>query len=83
MIVEIMIVEIIFLTFFSGVIVCLINCFTNSNGLEFVNPIYLYTKFKVNWFGAGLIAIVFNILCFPFSCCYWLYKLCTVGRKDE
>jgi hypothetical protein len=66
-------------TFFT----CLIGCFTNAEGLEFVNPIWLYKKYKVNWFGAGLITILFNILSLPFAFCYWFYKLCTVGRKDN
>lgn len=69
------------LALLDGIIVCVIAGLTNSDGLEFVNPIWLYKKYKVNWFGAILIAILFNILCFPLSICYWLYKLCTVGRK--
>lgn len=76
-----MIVEMILLTLLSGVIMCFIGGVTSSEGLEFVNPIWLYKKYKVNWFGAILIAISFNILCLPFACCYWLYKLCTIGRK--
>ena len=63
-----------------GVITCLIGGFTDSDGLEFVNPCWLYRKYKINWFGAGLIAIIFNILTFPFALIYWLYKLCIVGR---
>lgn len=69
------------LVLIGGTIACLISGLTNSVGLEFVNPIWLYKKYKVNRFGAILIAILFNILCFPLSICYWLYKLCTVGRK--
>lgn len=66
---------------FAGLFVCWLSDFTDSEGLEFVNPIWLYKKYKVNWFGAGVITIIFNILCLPFSCCYWFCKLCTVGRK--
>lgn len=78
-----MILTMVLLLFLSGLIVCIICDSTNVYGLEFVNPIYLYKKYKVNWFGAVLITILFNILCLPFACCYWIYKLCTVGRKDE
>ena len=69
------------LVLIGGEISCVISEFTNSDGFEFVNPIWLYKKYKVNRFGSILIALLFNILCFPFSICYWLYKLCTVGRK--
>ena len=64
-----------------AMIVCLIGAFSNSEGVEFVNPTWLYKRYKVNWFGSIFIAILFNILCFPFSICYWFYKLCTVERK--
>lgn len=47
---------------------------------SFVNPVIIYKNIKVNWFGAILISIIFNIL-FPIaSIPYWIYKLCTVGR---
>lgn len=76
-----MVADIMLLILFDGLIVCFIINLTGSEGLEFVNPIWLYKKYKVNWFGVGVIAIVFNILCLPFACCYWFCKLCTVGRK--
>ena len=69
------------LAFFSILSTCFIGASICSDGLEFVNPIWLHKRFKVNWFGAIFIAILFNILCTIFSCCYWFYKLCTVGRK--
>ena len=48
---------------------------------NFFNPFVIYKKRKVNWFGALLIAIIFNIM-FPFvALLYWIYKICTVGRK--
>jgi hypothetical protein len=53
----------------------------DSCGFEFVNPIFLYNRFKVNWFGAFFLAIIFNLLTFPFAIVYWIYKICTVGRK--
>ena len=53
----------------------------NTDGFEFVNPIWIYKRFKVNWFGTIFLMIVFNILALPFAIGYWFYKLCTVGRN--
>lgn len=50
-------------------------------GFAICNPKFIYKKVKVNWFGAILLALVANICLFPCTACYWLYKLCTVGRK--
>lgn len=52
-----------------------------SHGWEFVNPIYIHKCNHVNWFGAFLVALLYNFLCPIGSICYWVYKLCTVGRK--
>lgn len=53
----------------------------NDVGLVWLNPKWVYDNVKVNWFGAGFLAFVGNALFIPFSVCYWLYKLCTVGRN--
>ena len=45
------------------------------------NPFGVYDKIKVNWFGAWLIAIVVNVLLPCIAIPYWIYKLCTVGRR--
>ena len=50
-------------------------------GFAWLNPSWLYRNIKVNWFGAALIAFVANIALPVISLCYWLYKLCTVGRR--
>ena len=50
--------------------------------LSFVNPIVIYTNIKVNWFGAICITIIVNTIFMPIAIIYWLYKICTVGRKD-
>lgn len=52
-----------------------------ANGWEFVNPVHIYKYNKVNWFGAIVVALIYNALCPIGSVCYWFYKLCTVGRK--
>jgi hypothetical protein len=52
-----------------------------SEGFEFVNPLFVYKHNKVNWFGALIIALFYSALCPIGAICYWLYKICTIGRK--
>ena len=68
-----------------GAILCIIWIANKyANGWELCNPYWIYQYHKsVNWFGAIILALVFNLLCPPISIGYWFYKLCTVGRKDE
>lgn len=47
---------------------------------SFVNPVVIYDKIKVNWFGAWLLAVVCNICLPAIAIPYWIYKVCTVGR---
>ena len=51
------------------------------NDLSFMNPIKIYKTYKVNYFGAAIICIIYNLLCPIGSIGYWFYKLCTFGRK--
>lgn len=51
------------------------------NGFEFMNPCWIYNHYHVNYFGAALICIIYNLICPVGSICYWIYKLCTVGRR--
>ena len=51
-----------------------------ADGWEFVNPTHIYKYNHVNWFGAFVVAIIYNALCPIGAAIYWLYKLCTVGR---
>lgn len=76
-----MILIILMLTICDFVVIIALSEITNSEGLEFVNPIWLHAKYKVNWFGAGCLTLLFNTLALPYAICYWWYKLCTVGRK--
>ena len=59
----------------------LANIFIKSDGFEYVNPIWIYKRFCVNYFGAAVCCILFNLISPIGSICYWFYKLCTVGRK--
>lgn len=52
-----------------------------SDGLEYVNPVWIYKRYYVNYFGAALICILYNMLCPIGSIYYWIYKLCTIGRR--
>lgn len=59
----------------------LIVIFTEGNNFSFVNPIVIYKNLEVNWFGAILLTIIFNAFFPIISIPYWIYKICTVGRK--
>ena len=63
-----------------GFIIALLSM--DSTGFEYVNPCWIYRHYHVNYFGAALLFIVFNLLCPIASFCYWFYKICTVGRRD-
>lgn len=59
-----------------------------KDGVCYVNPLYIYQRWKVNWFGCFLLTIVFNLITPICSIGYWIYKLillfvklCTVGRR--
>lgn len=52
-----------------------------SNGLEFVNPLFVYKHNRVNWFGAIVVALAYGLICPVATIGYWFYKLCTFGRE--
>ena len=52
-----------------------------ADGLEFMNPTFVYKYARVNCFGAIVLSLFYSAL-FPMGAVgYWGYKLCTVGRK--
>ena len=53
-----------------------INCLA-----EILIPTNLYDALPVNWFGAWFLSILANIIGLPFAICFWIYKLCTIGRE--
>lgn len=61
-----------------GFIIALLSM--DSTGFEYLNPCWIYHHYHVNYFGAALLFIVFNLLCPIVSFCYWFYKICTVRR---
>ena len=50
-------------------------------GFAWLNPVWLYNTIKVNWFGAAFLALIGNLALPLYAICYWIYKLCTVGRR--
>ena len=66
-----------------GCVICVAWAQTmDANDWELCNPYWSYKyHYSVNWFGAVIISLIYTILC-PFGALiYWLYKLCTVGRR--
>lgn len=82
-----MIIEFFVWNFFGILIVAMCHVinfgevFDNTDGFEYVNPIYIYKYNHVNWFGAIVVAIIYSFICPLGTIGYWCYKLCTVGRK--
>lgn len=50
-------------------------------GLQWINPVVIYDNVHVNWFGCIVLTILAHTIAGPWTCLYWFYKLCTVGRK--
>ena len=76
--------EILALDMFLNVMALIVTIGTEAYGgigFAWLNPIFIYNKTKVNWFGAALLATLGNIVFLPYALFYWLYKLCTVGRR--
>lgn len=49
---------------------------------NYLNPIYIYKEYNMNYFSYILYAIFANLLSPVYSIYYWVKKLCTVGRKN-
>ena len=58
-----------------------IRCTQNVTTDEMINPIVIYEENNINIFGCILLTILGNVVFLPVSICYWVYKLCTVGRS--
>ena len=52
-----------------------------AEGMEFVNPLFVYKYSHVNWFGALVLATFYGLISPMATVAYWFYKLCTVGRR--
>lgn len=62
--------------------ICGDNFLGKAYGLEFFNPCFIYKHAYVNWFGCLFLFLLVNLICPVLSICYWVYKLCTVGRRN-
>jgi hypothetical protein len=67
-------------------IIGLVMCFIGLTGGyvywgRVFNPKVIYKDIKVNWFGAYLLATIAFICMTPAAIIFWIYKLCTVGRR--
>lgn len=48
---------------------------------DIFDPVVKYESGEFNLFGAMAITVVLNTIFMPMAVVYWLYKLCTVGRR--
>lgn len=67
----------------AGCLAFFIGC---SVGLELewetlFNPNEIYKNVKVNRFGAYFLAVIALICITPVAFVFWIYKLCTIGRR--
>lgn len=68
--------------FIGGILLFAISVHLNTNGFELVNPYWChYYHTSLNWFGAIVASLFYTTLCPIAAIGYWLYKLCTVGRR--
>ena len=64
-----------------AIILGLLGVVDKFDDFSFLNPIKIYKTYHVNYFGATIIRITYNLLCPIGSIGYWFYKICTFGRK--
>ena len=62
------------------------NLYSNySPSNNILSPVWIYDKFKLNYFGTGLLCLIFNLICPVLSVIVWfcifIKFICTVGRK--
>ena len=48
---------------------------------DFFDPVVRYNTEEFNLFGVIAITILLNIAFAPMAIVFWIYKLCTVGRR--
>lgn len=50
-----------------------------------LSPIWIYDRWRLNYFGVVLVCILLNLLCPIWTICVWTVKslkfICTVGRR--
>ena len=48
---------------------------------DMFDPVVKYESGEFNLFGVIVITAILNIVFMPMAIVFWLYKLCTVGRR--
>ena len=64
-----------------GICIFIVASEDNADWEEFFNPFTIYEENKVNWFGAWFLAIISFIFITPVALIFYIYKLCTIGRR--
>lgn len=65
-----------------GSLICVLwGGFAGTDGWELCNPYWMHVYYRVNWFGAIMLSLLYTALCPVGAICYWFYKICTVGRR--
>ena len=66
---------------------CLMIPYVCSNGMdaleEYFNPFVLYKIHKVNVVGSIALMVFWNAFFVLHAIYFWVYKLCTVGRRKQ
>ena len=54
---------------------------TNTTMDKLLNPITIYKTTNVNVLGCIALTLLYHLVFIWYAPFYWIYKLCTVGRK--
>lgn len=62
-----------------------VNALSPFGDNNILSPVWIYDEWNLNYFGTGLVCLIFNLLCPIVSIIVWfcifLKFICTVGRK--
>lgn len=70
-----------------AVFICIITVGCSRPGYveNILSPVWIYNEWNLNYFGAGLVCILFNLLCPMWTISVWAFMLlkfiCTAGRR--
>ena len=59
----------------------------HDSPFAYLNPVWIYENYNVNFFGAFILMLLFNLTCPVVTIIYWFCKfikfICTVGKKSK